>query len=644
MIALDTETAPFGPGRMAPPLVCVSLSDGARGTVLHWTEAETPVAELLASGETIVGHNIAYDFAVLAAQFPALRRAIFDAYDAGRVEDTGIRAKLIDLAAGQLGYGSLDGKRVRFTYSLNELARRHLGVALDKGDDGWRKRYHELRDLPISQWPARAVAYAQDDAHATAHVWRVQEARLATGELADQHRQTRSDFWIQLMHAWGMTTSASAVAAFERGARANYSRLADLLVREGLKRPNKINRANEVTEGACNTKAATSRLVWAYQSRGLPVPMTEGGKDKDETKARPSLDDDACIKSGDPGLRVYGEFGKARKALKTDVPLVQDGGKGGGRWRPEPIHAHFEVLLETGDVGCSAPNLVNLPTRPGVRECFVPRPGFVFLACDYAAIQLRTWAQCCIWILGFSKMADVLNAGECPHTMVAADILGTPYAEVKKRPKTRGESGSIYFERQCGKVVNFGKPGGMGAERLVSSAANQYQVEISLEKARELEAIWYRWPEARPYLAHVSRLTAGGGRIQIKQFVSERLRGGLRYCDTANGFFSALAYDAIKAAGWEVAKACYVREGSPLFGSRIVNVIHDELLLEVPEELGHECAEELGRLMRETAQPWMPDVKVETEETLMRVWSKKAKAKRNGAGRLVAWEPERKAA
>lgn len=621
MLALDTETELIAPGRQAPPLVCVSISNGESSSVLHWSGVEGFLSALFApTGGPIVGCNIAFDCSVIVAQFPDLAPAVFAAYDADRITDVAIRQKLIDLADGSLGWGSVDGKRTRFRYSLDELTRRHFGVSLDKASP-WRTRYAELRHLPISSWPAEAIDYSRADADATAAVWRAQEGR--TLELRDQYRQARADFWIRLMSAWGMTTSAEHVDAFERQARANYARLAAALVAAGLKRPDRTvkRRAGplEVVEGARDTKAAKARLIAAYLRAGLPIPTTAGGD--------VCLDEDACNKSGDPVLRDYGAFGSASKVLTADVPLVRGG-------TTQPIHAHFEVLLETGDIGCSAPNLVNLPTRPGVRECFVPRPGFVFLAVDYSAIQLRTWAQACLYLLGFSRMAEVLNAGEDPHCMVAADILGTTYADAFARKD------EVYYERQCGKVANFGFPGGMGPARLVHAAANQYNVEITEDFAAKLKAIWRRkWPEADPYLEHVRQRTAYG-EAQIEQFGSGRLRGGLGYCDTANGLFSALSYDAIKAAGWLVSKACYLDAASPLYGARIVNVIHDELLLEVPEALGHECAEETARLMIAGATPWIPDVPPKTEAVLMRRWSKKAKALRDGAGRLVPWAPE----
>lgn len=608
-IFLDCETEPFGPANQAPRLVVLTVGGAEGAELVHHSEAEPWVRAMLEGDELLVGHHVAYDMAVLFAAYPHLGPALFAKYDRDQVTDTAIRQKLIDLAAGSLGWATIDGKNAKLRYSLAECAKRHLGIDLDKGDDTWRTRYGELRDLSIAQWPEAARTYAELDVVGTAHVFDAQQST------PDECRQARAALWIQLMSVWGMATDTAAVDRFAVTAQENYTRLSADLVALGLKRPDRTNRKGELVEGSRDTKAAMARIVAAYAAKGVPHPTTDTGK--------PCTDDAACVASGDPALVTYGEFSSASKVLSNDVELLRKHGN--------PIHARFEVILETGDIGCSKPNLVNLPTRPGVRECFGPRPGHVYLACDYAAIQLRTWAQACINILGYSTMAEVLNAGECPHTMVAADLLGEPYAAVKARPKKE-----IYYQRQCGKVANFGLPGGMGAKRLVHAALNQYGVEISEQQSRALKRTWLRkWREAGPYLEHASQRTANG-KTRIEQMYSGRVRGGLGYCDLANGIFSALSYDALKDAGWLVSKACYAEPDSVLYGSRIVNAIHDELLLEVPTEVGHECALEVARLMRLGAERWIPDVPAVVESTLMRRWSKKAEPTFEN-GRLVPW-------
>ena len=98
----------------------------------------------------------------------------------------------------------------------------------------------------------------------------------------------------------------------------------------------------------------------------------------------------------------------------------------------------------------------------------------------------------------------------------------------------------------------------------------------------------------------------------------------------------ATAADAAKNAGFLVSRACYVEPTSPLYGSRIVNFVHDELIIEAPEEKAHEAAMELARVMVAGASVLMPDVPPKVEPLLMRRWSKKAKPLYEGET-LIPW-------
>jgi hypothetical protein len=86
-----------------------------------------------------------------------------------------------------------------------------------------------------------------------------------------------------------------------------------------------------------------------------------------------------------------------------------------------------------------------------------------------------------------------------------------------------------------------------------------------------------------------------------------------------------------------VSRACYAESASVLYGSRICNMIHDELIVEVTDdESAHDKAIELGRLMVLGANEFLPDVPARVEPLLARCWSKKSKPVFKD-GRLVPW-------
>lgn len=82
---------------------------------------------------------------------------------------------------------------------------------------------------------------------------------------------------------------------------------------------------------------------------------------------------------------------------------------------------------------------------------------------------------------------------------------------------------------------------------------------------------------------------------------------------------------------------------SILYGSRVVDFIHDEILIELrdegPDSL-HERAMEVQRLMESAMSVVIKNTKVSTEAALMERWYKEAKPVFDSEGRLTVWRPE----
>jgi DNA polymerase I-like protein with 3'-5' exonuclease and polymerase domains len=343
------------------------------------------------------------------------------------------------------------------------------------------------------------------------------------------------------------------------------------------------------------------------------------------------LDRDACKESGDPVLIEYGELAQYKAVLAKDVPMLAAGVHA-------PIHTSMG-LAATGRSTSAGPNLQNMRRLPGIREAFRPRPGHVFAQADYPGLELHTLAQACLDLVGHSELAQIINSGKDPHLAFAATLLGITYEEAAKRKKDP----EVDAARQIGKVFNFGKPGGLGAEKLVLFARKTYGVTLTVDQVRARTRTWTTTlPEMRDYFALVGRMTENDeGRALFQHLRSGRWRGGAGYTAACNSFFQGLGADAAKSAGYAVSHACYAEPESPLYGSRIVLFIHDELILEVAEERAHDAAVELSRVMREAANEWVPDVpfaEPDPEPLLMRTWSKKAEAVRDSEGRLVPWD------
>lgn len=274
-----------------------------------------------------------------------------------------------------------------------------------------------------------------------------------------------------------------------------------------------------------------------------------------------------------------------------------------------------------------------------IRECFVPRPGCVFISADFPSMELYTLAQCCYSWLGYSALGDMLKAGIDPHTAFAAKLSSMPYEEGLVL-KDSGDK-SFYKKRQIAKAFNFGKPGGLGPAKLVALAASAaYRVTITEAEAKDYGKEWLQtFPEMKDYFALInSQVKSGVATIVLP--ISGFVRGGAKFCAACNTGFQGLGAHCAKNAMWLVARAEYVDTTSPLFGSRTVAMVHDEIIAEARESVAHEAAHELARLMVEGANKYLPDVPIPLSKmgpTAMRSWSKEAKPVFIN-NRLVPWE------
>jgi DNA polymerase I-like protein with 3'-5' exonuclease and polymerase domains len=331
----------------------------------------------------------------------------------------------------------------------------------------------------------------------------------------------------------------------------------------------------------------------------------------------------------DPVLEAFAEREELGKLEKTYFSKLRTG----------EVHATISVLgAATGRTSSSNINLQNQPRGAGVRECFVPRPGFVFISCDFDSQELRAFAQVCETLLGYSSLADAYRRDPDydPHIAFACRLEKIEYEDGLSL--LRAGDKHVKQRRNLGKACNFGFIGGLGTESFLTYAKN-YGVDIDIEQAKRLKKEWFdSIPEAREYFDHINHLVGAGedGCGVVTHLFSGRVRGGAYYCPAANSYFQGLGSDASKMALWLVALACY-REKGPLNGSHPLMLVHDELILESPEETAHEAALELQRLMIKGMGVFCPDVPARATACLSRVWSKDAEPTYR-EGRLVPWD------
>lgn len=667
-VAFDLETHLIRPGAMAPRPVVVSVATD-QGVRLSQSWRQTLGALLCDDRVLLIGHNVAFDLAAVYQHAPDLRPLIWRAYDAGRVSDTGIRDRILLLSEGRRSFDDsrhwksppADPGAVRPVFSLGEAVQRNLPDAAafgwwfdDKGKaepvsdgglfpetptgSGWRLRYAELEGVPLADWPAEAVRYAEADAELTLRVWHAQAARAPRYRdatlrhaILSEPDQTRAAWALHLVSAWGMITDPETVEAYGRQWQGLISDIQRQLADTGILRHGRNGPSKNLAE-------IQRRVTAAATAAGLPVPRTDSGKVSTE---REVLED-----SGDPALALLAEQTKLEKLIGTYLPVLQAG-------TVEPIHTRYEVMLETGRTSSSRPNLQNLPRdlfvrdpRSGsqvpltVREAFVPRSGSVFVSVDYDTLELRTLAQVTHDLTrGRSNLATVLNSGLDPHLDLAALMLGIPYAEAHRRLKA-GDA-EVKRTRTAAKPANFGYPGGLGAEAFADYARTYTggALRMTPEQARAQKTYWMqKWPEMGEYFGSIERMRQGQS-YTVTMPGSGLTRKGCSFTAACNCPFQALAAHGAKRALYRTVRACYAEPDSPLFGCRAVAFIHDEVIIEAPADRLHEAGTELARIMVETMQAEVPAVRISATPAAMRRWFKGAEPV-FVEGRLVPWEPK----
>lgn len=627
--AFDTETHLIRPGMPAPRMVCLSRTTDTgveledRDAGLAWFRRAVADPSLI-----LVGHHVFYDLGVLCAEDAGLIALVFDAIDAGRIRCTKLRERMIDVAKGALKSG-----RVKGWYSLASVAKRRFGAKLDKSADSWRLRYAELDGIPIAWWPPEARRYACDDATAALRVHDDQD-REAEGPIPDEVPQVRAAWALHLMGMWGVRTDPVAVAALRRELEKERDEVYRDAKAAGLVRG----------DGTRDVKAIQARLAsaWDFAEKG-PVPGT--------AKRGISIAGEVLEASGDPLLVRLSAADHAIKLLGTYVPKLEAATR-------RPLCPSYTSLLETGRTSATD-NEQTPPRKGGVRGCYVPREGFVYGSADYDSAEGRSWAQACLDLVGHSRLAQRYQADPefDPHCLTGSILLGVSEDEMLRRYKAGDEEAGEF--RQLSKPANFGFPGGMGPPAFVEYAKG-YGLTIEHAVAEAAKRAWKTaWPEERDYFRHVSALCGEAGEAEkIFQLRSGRVRGRVRYCAVANGYFQGLVADAAKRAVWLVSRECYTGlkpDGtpSPLAGSRPVKFLHDDIVAEMPEGRAAEAAERMAEVMIAAAtlpgpegsglpEGFMKDVPMRAKPVLMRRWAKSAKQARDARGRLIPWEDARK--
>lgn len=272
------------------------------------------------------------------------------------------------------------------------------------------------------------------------------------------------------------------------------------------------------------------------------------------------------------------------------------------------IRARLHPLAaDSGRFACTDPNLQQVPaehTAPGLRACFVPAPGHVFVIADYAQIELRVAAH----LAPCEALRGVFRAGRDPHRATAATLAGKPEHAVDTH------------ERKLAKAVNFGFLFGMGARRFRSYALDSYGLELDDRQAEAAREAFFR---TFPGIAAWHRRVGSLARRAAREPITVTTAMGRRRTFPVGKFsFNAALNIPVQGTAAEGFKLAMLRLQAPLaeLGGRGVLVVHDEYLAEVPIDRAEQGRRVVEQVMIAAMRELVDSVPIVVEAEIGEHW------------------------
>ena len=259
------------------------------------------------------------------------------------------------------------------------------------------------------------------------------------------------------------------------------------------------------------------------------------------------------------------------------------------------IRTTFQNLVTaTGRLSSTEPNLQNIPVRTDlgseIRRMFVAKPGCVLVDADYSQIELRVLAH----IAEDEAMGSAFRAGLDIHTATAAQVFHVPMEQVTS------------LQRRHAKAVNFGIVYGISEFSLAEDiGVSRYEarayIDNYLTNYRGVRAYMKQVVEDAKAIGYTRTLY--GRRRYIPELKSSNfnVRSGAERI-ALNTPIQGTAADLIKLAMIRVERS--LNEHFP--EAQLLLQVHDELIVECPEEIASQVAALISEEMQNVAQLSVP--------------------------------------
>jgi DNA polymerase I len=253
---------------------------------------------------------------------------------------------------------------------------------------------------------------------------------------------------------------------------------------------------------------------------------------------------------------------------------------------------YISIGCLSGRIACKEPNLLALPNHPLFQQCIEPLEPYQILHFDYEAFELRILAA----MSQDQKLLNIFHEGKDIHSMVAKTIFNTEVTKTKN-----------FHLRNQAKILNFGIIYGMKEITLAK------HLNTSLSQAKDLLQNYFKqFPRVHDFL---SSLEMQAQKNKYAQTALGRRVYFFRSNENTLGYMARLARNMpIQGTGADIIKIAMCKVFKKLHEARLdaslVNVVHDEIVIECHKEHKREVQILVQDEMRQAFNAIFPHVSV----------------------------------
>lgn len=305
------------------------------------------------------------------------------------------------------------------------------------------------------------------------------------------------------------------------------------------------------------------------------------------------------------------------------------------------IHPDYIPIVRSGRSTVARPNYQQVPHANEYRECFVPELGSVYIICDYSAIEMRAVAA----LAGDTKFVSYFVKDDDVHLRTASFIFDLSYEDFMSiiKDNTHPEYKLRKAQRNIAKTVAFGSAYGAGPGRIQNIMSEALNRDVTLDEAKEVQAKFFDYyPGIKSWLDKVGLegfenkySIPRSGRIR---FLEESSVGKTKYQLKAsyerqakNNLVQGIAGEFLKFATIFIAND--LRKIGLYDTIKIIGLIHDEIQIEIPikyldiiapkDQDGKRYSELIQGNMQRAAEMFLPECPVKVSIGIGDSWAEK---------------------